>query len=103
MRDLTAQWLASADEDWAGARMLLDANLRRSCVFHVHLAVEKTPKALVVEVTGRQPPLTHRLEHLARLTGLDFPPRVLAILVNLSPQSVISRYDLSPELYDLAQ
>jgi HEPN domain-containing protein len=83
MRTETAVWLLMADEDWAAARVVLDADLRRSAVFHVHLAVEKTLKALIWEETGTRPPYWHGLIELAGLLSLEMPFQVRVVLENL--------------------
>src|SRR4051794_38837535 len=101
MRDETSTWLSMADEDWAAARVLLDAGLRRSTVFHVHLTVEKTLKALVWEATGAQPPKIHHLMILARLAGLDLPPLVDGFLGTLNREGIEARYAQTPAPYPI--
>jgi len=60
-------------------------------VFHFHLALEKTLKAVIVEADGLQAiPYSHDLRFLLSLTGLDAPEELLTFLGTLSPHGVIA-------------
>jgi HEPN domain-containing protein len=95
MRAETSTWLQMADEDLAAARVLLEAALLRSTVFHLHLSAEKTLKALVWEVTGVQPPFTHSLVRLGALANIVSAEPYAEILANLSLQ-IGARYEEQP-------
>jgi HEPN domain-containing protein len=42
-------WIASADEDWATAMLLLDGKRYGFCLFSLHLVIEKILKAIWVK------------------------------------------------------
>lgn len=57
-----------------------------------HLAVEKTLKAVVAEITGAVPPKTHNLIRLLDLTGIEMPHELRLILGELNATAGIIRY-----------
>lgn len=75
MRDLTAEWLAKADEDYFVARGLLRRKKvpAASVCFHCQQAVEKLIKAFLQE-NGIPFGKTHDLEELVRLGGATAAP-----------------------------
>jgi HEPN domain-containing protein len=100
VRAETQRWLAMADEDWAAALLLNQAGWRTTAVFHIHLCVEKTLKALIIE-RGSLAPYSHRLRRLASLTSATMPAGFQEFLDTLSPEGVRARYSSSSE-YDVS-
>jgi HEPN domain-containing protein len=89
-----------ADEDRAAARTLLRTRRRSSAVFHMHLAVEKTLKALICEISGPDAtPNSHDLPRLLTLANVAPPPSLLSLLARLSPYGVRARYEKTDEGY----
>jgi HEPN domain-containing protein len=94
VRAETERWLTMAEEDWEVSRLVLAAGHRSAFVFHAHLCLEKTLKAIVMEESGsRLPPYIHNLVQLAALTGLTIDDNVMASLAKISPHGVDARYD----------
>lgn len=88
----TAFWLGSAREDWSASRALLEKDHTRHGLFFVHLAVEKTVKALVVARTGEVPPKSHDLLRLATLANLDLEATRRSALARVNQYCVEGRY-----------
>jgi HEPN domain-containing protein len=88
----TRNWLASAEYDLETAQQLLRMGRYVYVVFLCHLALEKTLKALVFEVTGAQPPFTHDLQRLGAIAGIAFDPADEEFVAALTDASVTTRY-----------
>lgn len=65
-------WFKQVPEDLETADTLLRSRRYQYVVFFCHLALEKF-KGCVAENTGRTPPRSHDLLHLATLAGLLLP------------------------------
>jgi hypothetical protein len=65
-------WRSGAEEDWDAAMDLISNQRSRHGLFSVHLALEKTLKALVTRNTGNVPPKIHALLRLGDLASLPF-------------------------------
>jgi len=94
-------WRAGA-EDALGSAELLIANRRWSFgLFLLHLALEKSLKALVVRSTRAVPPYTHDLLHLTRLAGIQPPAEVLDVPGEFQAYCSAGRYpDPDPAVVD---
>lgn len=92
MRKEVQNWLDSARYDLETARHLFRAGRYIYTVFMCHLALEKVLKAKVEEMTGEEPPKTHDLEYLVKLTGLSPNEDIEDIASGLSNVSVVTRY-----------
>ena len=98
MKEQTAAWLASAEQDALAARLLAANAFYSQSVFFTHLSVEKTIKALIAEeASAGEVSHTHNLARLLRQTVHTGPPWLLPFLVRLSVESTDSRYTLPPE------
>ncbi len=80
MKDLTAEWLAKAEEDYSVATGLLRRRKvpADSICFHAQQAAEKFMKAVLQE-RGVHFGKTHDLEGLLRLCTTVFPPLTLLV------------------------
>lgn len=94
-------WRTGA-EDALGSAELLIANDRCGFgLFLLHLALEKSLKALVVSRTRDVPPRTHDLLRLVRQAELEPPADVLGVLGEFQAYCLAGRYpDSEPALMD---
>ena len=96
-------WRTGA-EDALGSADLLIANGRWGFgLFLLHLALEKSLKALVVRQTREVPPRTHDLLRLIRQAELEPPADILAVMGEFQAYCLAGRYpDSEPALMDAA-
>jgi HEPN domain-containing protein len=88
----TQNWLDSADYDVESAHSMLSSGRYLYVVFLCHLALEKTLKALVVELTNKQAPRSHDLIYLLKLTGLIPEQNRLDFISMINNASILTRY-----------
>lgn len=74
------------------ARVLCEKGFYESALFHCHLAIEKTLKALYMEQRGEDHPYTHDLAHLATLLKHRLETDDVEALQELSEFVVDARY-----------
>lgn len=91
--------MASAEYDLETAQKMLEAGRYVYVVFMCHLAVEKTLKALVCEVTGAPHPRTHNLLRLSSLAEIEAEPSDAEFMDLLVHACVAARY---PDLAQMA-
>jgi len=105
MKKETANWLSSAEYDLETAGNMFDSGRYIYTVFMCHLAIEKSAKAVVVEVAGKEPPRSHDLQYLIGLAGLETDKGTLQFIAELSNLSVTTRYpvDFERALSDFSQ
>jgi HEPN domain-containing protein len=86
-------WLDSADHDWETVESLFSAGKFDWCLFIGHLVLEKTLKALYVQVnTNQLPPKTHNLIKLARRSNLNLTEEQEILLDEINDFNLEARY-----------
>lgn len=98
MRKETRKWLDMASYDIETAKHMINTGRYIYVIFMCHLAIEKTLKALIWEVTGKYPPKSHDLIYLAKKASVNFPEReMLNVIGKINNASIVTRYpdDLS--------
>ena len=90
--DKVRYWLRSAEHDWKVARHLFEKRDYSYALFFGHLTVEKLLKAVVVARIGKQPPMTHRLAHLAEVAGLELDEQGIDLLETITDFNLEARY-----------
>lgn len=73
MKPETKVWLNQAEEHFRDMEYLYQGSRYSMAVYCAHQALEKILKAAIVELTNAAPPKIHKLDELAKLTGLDVP------------------------------
>jgi HEPN domain-containing protein len=105
LTDSARNWIATAEYDLQTAREVLVAGRNIYVVFFCHLAIEKLLKAHVAVETGREPPRTHDLISLVRLSGLRLTQDHLDFIGMVNNASTLTRYpaDLDTTLRDYSE
>jgi HEPN domain-containing protein len=85
-------WRESAKEDLGVGSDLITRRKPRHGLFFVHLALEKSLKAIVCRTTGTTPPKIHNLVRLAQLAQLEPSPPQLDTLAQMNAFNVEGRY-----------
>jgi AbiV family abortive infection protein len=86
------KWVASADEDWQTAEILLNKKRFVPALFFVHLSLEKLIKALIIK-QNIAVPLSHDLEYLYSKIA-DVPEKYELWLREITGFNVEARYDI---------
>ncbi|MHB1405323.1 MAG: HEPN domain-containing protein [Desulfitobacteriaceae bacterium] len=86
------EWFYQAEYDLETAQVMFDSGRYIYTVFMVHLAIEKSLKALIVERTGKTPPRIHNLVLLLKESNAHLPDTQMKFLVRLSLAGVTTRY-----------
>ncbi len=99
-----AHWLQSADEDMVTADVLYKGKRAGFCLFSLHLAIEKTLKALwIKESINNTPPYTHDLVRLVEDCGLELDPAQVDFLTIINSWNIRGRYpDFTKALHNKA-
>jgi len=92
MRNDAENFIVSADYDLGTAEHMLKTGRYIYVVFLCHLALEKTLKAIAVEVTGQTAPRTHNLLYLTKLARIIFQDKHLEFVSKINNASIITRY-----------
>ncbi|NBB73051.1 MAG: HEPN domain-containing protein [Bacteroidetes bacterium] len=91
--DLSADaWLHQAERDLHAADHLLSGGFFPHATVIAHLAVEKALKGTYRARLGRNPPVTHNLQHLAERIDLTVPADLREALDLLSDESILRLY-----------
>lgn len=85
-------WRKGAQEEWDLAEELLAKGRTRHGLFFLHLALEKSLKALIWRATSDIPPRSHNLPRLAELTGLEMGEEHIEILAEMTRFNLSARY-----------
>ena len=85
-------WRKGGQEDWDVGADLVRRGKSRHGLFFVHLAIEKTIKAVVVANTGEMPPKSHDLLRLAALARLSLDDERRSALSQISRYCLEGRY-----------
>lgn len=105
MRLEVMEWFNQAEYDMETAQIMFDSRRYIYTVFMVHLAIEKSLKALIVERTGQTPPRIHNLVTLLKESNAHLPDTQMKFLVRLSLAGVTTRYpeDLNKALEEYTE
>ena len=85
-------WLDSAKYDLDAAEHMFKSGNYIYTVFMCHLALEKTLKAKVEEITDKTPPKIHDLEYLMGIAELSPDKDIENFIVEITNLSVVTRY-----------
>jgi len=85
-------WFKQVTGDLETAKILLRARRYQYAVFFCHLALEKFLKGCLAEQSGRTPPRSHDLVHLAHLAGLLLPLEHGIFFEELNRDALEARY-----------
>ena len=92
MRKDTESFLSSSEYDLTTAKNMLETGRYVYVIFMCHMAVEKTLKAIVAEITDKVPPRTHNLIYLIKLSDLHIPQDLFDFIAKINNASVVTRY-----------
>ncbi len=96
-------WKKSAKLDKRAADALFRSKNYVSCLFFLHLYLEKTLKGLVYQKTNKNPPFTHDLLVLAKIANLDLDNEQQEKLTTINTFNIRARYaDYKFSLYKKA-
>lgn len=88
MKDETRLWLSHAEENFEIARLALERGYLNACLQNAQQAVEKSLKALLVELKGEFPK-THSIRELVRVAAAE----------NGLPEATAEECDLLDSIY----
>lgn len=90
--ELTAYWLAEAEESLTVAEHLFDKKDFSYSLFFGHLAIEKLLKAAYVKNVDENVPRSHNLPKIAKAAGLDVPDEMQDDLIRITAFNIEARY-----------
>jgi len=90
---LVGYWIGTSGDDYKTMENLFNSKDYHWSLFIGHLVLEKLLKACVVKTTGGNPPFTHDLAKLAKLTGYNFSEEQLDWLDTITTFNLNARYD----------
>lgn len=90
---LVGYWIETSDADFRTMENLFSTKDYHWSLFMGHLVMEKLLKSCVVMKTGSNPPFTHDLTKLAKLTEYDFSEEQLDLLDTITTFNLNARYD----------
>ena len=85
-------WRTGANEDWDVGADLVTRGKTRHGLFFLHLALEKTLKALVCRATNDVAPKIHGLIRLAELAGVALTVEQKDFLAVFTQYNLVGRY-----------
>lgn len=96
MKSATKEWLKFVEADWQAVKILFANGQKMGsayliCVFHCHQAVEKTLKALLIEL-GVVVPKIHDLVRLSELADVQLPEKFQRFIKEINPHYLPLRY-----------
>lgn len=86
-------WEETSDDDFKTMANLFDSKDYHWSLFIGHLVLEKLLKGCVVKKTSSNPPFTHDLTKLAKITGYNFSEEQLDCLDTITTFNLNARYD----------
>ena len=92
MRKDTESFLSSSEYDLTTAKYMLETGRYVYVIFMCHMAIEKTLKAIIAEVTDKVPPRTHNLIYLIKIADLHIPQDSFDFVAKINNASVVTRY-----------
>ena len=87
-----AHWRESAEEDLAVGRDLIAREKPRHGLFFMHLALEKSLKAIVCRATEETPPKIHNLVRLSELARIHLTQQQMDTLADMNVFNLEGRY-----------
>jgi HEPN domain-containing protein len=90
---LVGYWTETSDDDDKTMTNLFKSKDFHWSLFIGHLVLEKLLKACVVKKTSGNPPFTHDLTKLAKLSGLNFSEEQFDWLDTITTFNLNARYD----------
>lgn len=92
MKDVTKNWIASANYDFKTAEAMLNSNRYIYVVFICHLSIEKMIKAIISTEINDLPPKSHNLLYLAKKASIQFSEVLQEFVEQLDNVSISTRY-----------
>lgn len=92
LSDKLSFWLESAKRDKKTADVLFSNDDYHWCLFFWHLVLEKTLKAIILNL-GKEMPITHNLLLLAKEAGIAISEKDAAMLKEITSFNLEARYD----------
>jgi HEPN domain-containing protein len=86
-------WKKGAIEALDSAEKLFEYGKYDHCLFMLHLAVEKSLKALFIRLKNEAPPFTHNLAFLSEKSDIEIDEQMKKDLVEISGFNVAGRYE----------
>ena len=86
-------WVDGAERDYATMVVLFNSKRYPESLFFGHIVLEKMLKAFVVLETKEQPPITHNLVLLEKMTSLYLDEDLKNYLVVVNTFNIRARYD----------
>ena len=86
------EWLIQANYDFKTAQVMFKTKRYIYTIFMCHLALEKALKAVVAEVTGEQPPKTHNLINLLKISSMTLSKEQVEFLAAINTANITTRY-----------
>lgn len=86
-------WMKGAHDALKAAKLLYNNGQFALCLFHAHLAVEKSMKAAIILKEDDTPPKSHNLILLAQSIGSDWSEEDRLALDELSVYATAARYE----------
>lgn len=86
-------WIDGAERDYDTMQVLFNSKRYPESLFFGHIVLEKTLKAFVVLETEEQPPLTHNLVLLEKMTSLRISEDIKDYLIVVNTFNIRARYD----------
>ncbi len=90
--DKISYWCHSAENDWSVAGHLFEKADYSYALFFGHLTLEKLLKGLCVQLSGENPPRSHRLVYLAEKADLILDEAHIEILEVVTDFNLEARY-----------
>lgn len=88
----TLEWINQADYDIDTAEAMFQSGRYIYTIFMIHLAIEKSLKAVLVENSHETPPKIHNLVLLLKQTNIQLPEPLNKFIMRLSMAGVSLRY-----------
>ena len=92
MKDVTKNWIASANYDFKTAEAMLNSNRYIYVVFMCHLSIEKMIKAIISTEINDLPPKSHSLIYLKKKASIQFSEVLQEFVEQLDNVSISTRY-----------
>jgi HEPN domain-containing protein len=101
MKQEAKRWLDKAESDMDASLYLYKGAKYPHAVYFICQAIEKLLKAAQIEVAGKAPQKIHRLENIAKMSGIKIPEEIYEKLTQLSKHYGRVRYpDISQVSYN---
>lgn len=91
MKNITKEWLKSAEKDLQDAFILFDNKSYKNCILHCHQAIEKILKSIIID-KGYRLIRTHDLISLVNDAKLRLPQNILDFIDALNPHYLPVKY-----------